>query len=164
MKNLVVYYSRSSNTETLAKEIAKAINGEIKKIELIKELSFFWAAVTSLLGKEGKIKPIDYDLNYYDNIFVGSPVWAGKTSTPINTFLNHADFTGKNVYLFLTQGDEKTPSLVFESMKERIEARGGKVKDTLFIQTNMKSPLTSQQVTERVEEWLKNFRDGSFRS
>jgi flavodoxin len=163
MKSLVVYYSRSNNTETVAKEIAKAVKGEIKKIELIKEVSFFWAAVTALLGKEGKIKHVDFDFSDYENIFIGSPVWAGKTSTPINTFLNQADFTGKNVYVFLTQADEKTPSLVFESMTARIEARGGKVKDHFFMQTNMKSPLTSEQVTKSVEEWLKNFRDGYFR-
>mgnify|MGYP003752409517 CR=1 FL=1 len=155
MKNLVVYYSRSSNTETVAKEIAKTLKGEIKKIELIKELSFFWAAVTACFGKEGKIKPFDFDLSDYDNLFIGSPVWAGKTSTPINTFINNTDFSGKNVYVFLTQADEKTPSAVFESMTGRIEARGGRVKDTLFIQTNMKNPLTSEQATKPVEEWLQ---------
>lgn len=154
MKNLVVYYSRTSNTETVAKEISKAINGEVEKIELTKEISFFWAAVTALLGREGKIKRLDLNLVDYDNIFIGSPVWAGKTSTPINTFLNQTDFTGKNVYVFITQADDKTPSLVFESFKTRVETKGGKVIDTLFVQTDMKNPISPDQARGPVSEWI----------
>lgn len=48
MKNLVVYYSKSGNTEIIAQEISKAVNGELKKIELIKDISFGWAAFTSV--------------------------------------------------------------------------------------------------------------------
>ena len=48
MKNLVVYYSKSGNTETVAKEISKAVNGKLIKIELIKDISFGWAAFTAL--------------------------------------------------------------------------------------------------------------------
>jgi len=33
--------------------------------------------------------------------------WAGISSTPINTFLHKTDFNKKNVYIFLTQADEK---------------------------------------------------------
>jgi flavodoxin len=34
MNNLVLYYSRTGNTETVAKEISKAVNGQLKKLEL----------------------------------------------------------------------------------------------------------------------------------
>ena len=155
MKNLVVYYSRTTNTETVAKEIAKAVDGDMRKIELIKGISFFWAGCTSAMGNQGKIKPFDYDLKGYDNIFIGSPVWAGKTSTPINTFLSNADFTGKNVYIFITQADDKTPSLVFDSIAARVEAKGGKVADKFFITTDMKNPVTAEQARKPVEEWIK---------
>lgn len=107
------------------------------------------------MGKQGKIKPFDYDLKGYDNIFIGSPVWAGKTSTPINTFLSNADFTGKNVYIFITQADDKTPSLVFDSIAARVEAKGGKVADKFFITTDMKNPVTAEQARKPVEEWIK---------
>lgn len=154
MKNLIIYYSRSSNTETVAKEISKAVNGEIKKIELNKEISFFWAASTALLGQKAKIKTIDINVKDYDNIFIGTPVWAGKSSTPINTFINEVDFTGKNVYIFITQADEKTPILVFESIAARIEEKGGKVIDSFFVQTDMKNPLTTEQAKGPVAEWI----------
>jgi len=154
MKNLVVYYSRSSNTETVAKEIAKGVNGDIKKIELKKDIGFMGAAFSSVLGLKGKIKSIDLDLKDYDNIFIGTPVWAGKTSTPINTFLSRANLAGKNVYIFITQSDEKTPSLVYESIATRVEAKGGKVIDSFFVKTDMKNPLTLEQAKDLIAEWV----------
>lgn len=160
MKNLVVYYSKSSNTETVAQEISKEVSGEIKRIELVKDISFGWAGFTSLLGLKGKIKTIDFNVKDYNNIFIGSPIWAGKSSTPINTFLSEADFTGKNVFVFITQADNKTPNSVYESIKARVEAKGGKVIDTFYIQTDMKNPITSNQAIGPVSDWInknKNF-------
>lgn len=154
MKNLVVYYSKSGNTETIAQEISKAVDGELKKIELIKDISFGWAAFTSLLGLNGKIKNVDIKVKDYDNIFIGSPVWAGKNATPINTLLNNIDLTGKNVFVFITQGDNKTPNTVFESIAARVKAKGGKIIDNLFIQTEMKSLLTPTQATAPVADWI----------
>jgi len=154
MKNLVVYYSKSGNTETIAQEISKAVNGELKKIELIKDIGFGWAGFASLLGLKSKIKTIDFKVSDYDNIFIGSPVWAGKSSTPINALLDKVDFTGKNVFVFITQADSKTPNSVFESIAARVAAKGGKVIDNIFIQTNMKNPITSDQAIEPVLNWI----------
>ena len=150
MKSLVVYYSRSNNTETVAREISKAVNCETKKIKSVKDLSFMGAAFKALMGAKDKIKSVDFNADNYDNIFIGSPVWAGKSSTPINTFLSEVDFKGKNVFIFLTQGDGKAPYSVYQSIKERVESKGGKVIDSFFMQTNMKNPLTSTQAAESV--------------
>ena len=155
MKNLVVFYSRSSNTETIAKEISKTVNGDIKKIELEKDISFMGAAFSALLGLKGKIKSMDLNLKDYDNIFIGTPVWAGKTSTPINTFLSETNLTGKNVFVFITQADGKTPKLVYESIATRVEAKGGKVIDSFFVQTDMKNPITLDQARSPVAGWIK---------
>ncbi len=154
MKNLILYYSRSDNTEKVAKEISKEVNGDLKKIELIKDISFACAGFTSLLGLKGKIKTTDFNVKDYDNIFIGTPVWAGKNSTPINTLLNEVDFTGKNVFVFITQADNKTPNSVYESIAARVEAKGGKVIDNFFIQTNMKNPITYDQLIGPVSDWI----------
>lgn len=162
MKNLVVYYTKSGNTETVAQEISKAVGGELKRIELTKEISFGRAAISSLMGLEGKIKPVDFNVKDYDNIFIGSPIWAGKISTPINAFLHETDFTGKNVFVFITQGNDKAPSAVYESIAKYVEGKGGKVADTFFIQTGMRNPVTAEQAGEQVSEWLdkNNFFSG----
>ena len=160
MKNLVVYYSKSGNTETVAKEISNVVNGDIKKIELKKEIGFMGAAFSAFFKLKSKIKSMNLNLMDYDNIFIGTPVWAGKTSSPINTFLSEAKLTGKNVFVFITQADEKTPSLVYESIATRVEAKGGKVIDSFFLQTDMKNPLTADQARSPVAEWInRNSRE-----
>lgn len=154
MKNLIIYYSKSGTTEIVAQEISNAVNGVLKKIELIKDISFGWAGFTSLLGVKGKIKTIDFNVKDYDNIFVGFPVWAGKSSTPINTLLDAVDFNGKNVFVFITQADNKAPNSVFESIATRVKAKGGNVIDSFFIQTDMKNPITSNKAKGPVFDWI----------
>lgn len=154
MKNLVVYYSRTGNTETIAEQISKFVAGEIRKIELNKAIGFGWAGFTSLLGLNGKIKPMDYNIKGYDNIIIGCQVWAGKSSTPINTFLHNTDFSNKNVYVFITLADSKEPTAAIESINKRIKDKGGNVIDTIYIQTDMKKPITEEQARKAVVEWI----------
>lgn len=72
-----------------------------------------------------------------------------------NTYTeSETNLAGKNVFVFITQADEKTPSLVYESIATRVEAKGGKVIDSFFVQTDMKSPLTSEQARKPVAEWI----------
>ena len=35
--------------------------------------------VTALIGLKSSIKPMDFSLGKYDRVFLGTPVWAGKT-------------------------------------------------------------------------------------
>lgn len=154
MKNLVVYYTRTGNTETVAQQISKMVSGELKKIELTKDIGFGWAAFTALLGLNGKIKPVDINVKDYDNIFIGCQVWAGKSSTPMNTFLQNTDFTNKNVFVFITLGDSKEPTVAIESINKRIKEKGGKAIDTIYIQTDMKNPITEEQARNAVEKWI----------
>lgn len=154
MKNLVVYYSLSGNTEVVAKEIARLIEGDLKRIECVKTPGFMVAAFSAYFGMKGKIKPIDFSVEEYDNVFVGGPVWAAKSCSPVNAFLDKTDFKDKNVYIFLTQGDDKTPSAVYDSMKSRIQNKGGKVADCFFIQTQIKSVISAESVKNLVTEWL----------
>lgn len=157
MKNLIVYYSLTGNTEAVAKEISKLIDGDLKKIELVSEpksAGFAWAAIGSLIGLNGKIKKSDFFTSEYDNVFIGGQVWAGHSSTPVNAILSHLDFKNKNVYVFLTQADDKEPGAVFKSIVSRVEKKGGNVIDTFYIQTQMKNVITSEQLKQPVLDWI----------
>lgn len=161
MKNLVLYYSLSGNTEVVANEVSELTGGELKKIELTRrtgKIGFAWAAVSSLMGLKASIKIPDVSLGDYDNIFIGGQVWAGRTSTPINSILEKFDFSGKNIFVFLTLADEKAPAAVFQSIAGRVEKKGGKVIDTLFIQTVMKSILSAETMKKPVSDWIDRNR------
>ncbi|WP_019229358.1 flavodoxin [Sedimentibacter sp. B4] len=157
MKNLVVYYTLSGNTEAVAKEISNLSGGELKKIELVKEpeaAGFAWAAFSSILGLKGKIKSTDLNDDGYDNIFIGGQVWAGHSSTPLNSILHSMNFKNKNVYIFLTLADEKEPTSVIKSMTERIERKGGNFADVFYVQSKMKEVLKQEELNQPLKEWL----------
>lgn len=155
MKNLVVYYSWNGNTEVAAKELSQLIGGELKRIEEAKpRTSFGMAACSAVFGLKSRIRPMDFSLNGYDAVFLGGPVWAGRSTPAVNTFLERADFSGKKVYLFVTQADDHEPQAVFQSLTQRVERRGGKVAGCFFIQTVMKSVIAPDAARRSLTEWV----------
>ncbi|MDO4301012.1 MAG: flavodoxin [Clostridia bacterium] len=113
-KVLVAYFSCTGNTEEAAEKIAQAANGDIFKIE-------------------AKIPYTDDDLNYnndncranreqndpdarpeiesivdnmegYDTIYIGYPIWWGDCPKIICTFMESYDFTNKTLIPFCTSG------------------------------------------------------------
>lgn len=154
MKKLVAYYSWNGNTEVAAKELAALIGGDLKKIEETKpRKSFGMSACSAVFGLKSKIKPMDFSLNGYDSVFLGGPVWAGRSTPAINAFLDKADFSGKNVYLFITQADDHEPQAVFQGITQKVEKRGGKVAGSFFIQTVMKSVISPDTARNSITEW-----------
>ena len=109
-KVLVAYFTLSGNTEKVAKNIQKAVDGDLYKIELLKPYPKEYKKQTELAKQELKdnvfpaIKERPANIDDYDVVFIGSPVWWGTISTPVRTFLNSGNLKGKVVIPFVTHG------------------------------------------------------------
>lgn len=108
-KVLVVYYSLSGHTKDIAERLQNKTGAdlyEIKTAEEIKANPLFYAKVKQQLknGDYPKLAGEMPDFAKYDLVFVGSPVWWYTVSTPVLSFLQDADFKGKKVVPFSTQG------------------------------------------------------------
>ena len=55
--------------------------------------------------KEGRI-----NIDNYDTIILGFPVWWYKEPTIINTFIENYDLTNKDIYVFVTSGSSSVDS------------------------------------------------------
>ena len=161
-KSLIVYYSWVGNTEVVAKEIQRQTGFGIQRVEERKERkrsNIMGAAMGALLGLKSRLKPMDFSLADYENIFLGVQVWAGKTTPAINKYLSKACLKGKKIWLFITKADEKVPQQVIDSITRRIEKKGGKVIDSISF-TNPWEPekntiISQEEVKDRIYEWLK---------
>lgn len=108
-KTLVVYYSLSGNTKQIAENIADKTDAEmfeIKTSEKITPNAKFYLDIKQQL-KNKKYPSIEEkmpDFQEYDTVFVGFPVWWYTIATPVLAFLQKADFMGKKVVPFSTQG------------------------------------------------------------
>lgn len=108
MKKIVVYYSYTGNTKKIANMIKEKLNCDI--LELTPKIPFstdYQAVVdeyqnNSIQNKSVEINDIKIDLNQYDEIIVGTPVWWYTIFPVIRTFLTKYDLTGKTIKPFAT--------------------------------------------------------------
>lgn len=92
MKKLVVYYSYTGNTKKIAEEVKNKLNCDILELEPETPFSDDYDEVVeeyqnnSIDNKEVPIKDINVNLDEYDEIIVGTPVWWGamRYGNPIN--------------------------------------------------------------------------------
>jgi flavodoxin len=164
MKNcLVIYYSWLGNTKVVAEEILKLTGGDIVRIEETKErktgAGFATAAMSAVFGMQSKLKSIDFEFEKYDHIFLGSQVWAGRSTPAINSFVKKANFRNKDVYLFITKADEKVPEKVIESLTKRIKKGGGKVVDSFSMTTKIDQVILPSAVEDQVEAWIEKLNN-----
>ncbi len=110
MKSLVVYYSFSGNTRSLAEDIALITDADI--CELIPEITYTFSYNTAVkelrheieTGHCPKLTVETFDVSDYELIFIGSPNWLKSFAPPIRTFLSILDLDSKIIVPFCTHG------------------------------------------------------------
>ena len=99
-------------------------------------------------GKETEIAPTTKSPADYDLIVVGTPVWAGRPTPAIITYLKKNSLAGKKVALFFTQGGKK-PSAI-DQTKALIP--NSEISGVL----SLVNPLTDKVESEKqIVEWCK---------
>ena len=104
-KVLVVYFSRSNNTELMAMEIAKHYDANLVRLYADKYRIGFRGWINSLNDAQTKhaaITPERIDVSQYETIFIGSPIWLYSPAPPAWQFINNNDIADKNIVLFNT--------------------------------------------------------------
>ncbi len=107
---LIVYYSRSGNTRKVADMIAHLIDCDVEPIVCKENLSGFWGfikcAFYAVFNKFLQISKIEHNLEKYKVVLIGTPIWAGKISSPIRTFIDRYKDKLTRVAFFATMGAE----------------------------------------------------------
>ena len=111
LKSLVVYYTRTGNSRFVAETIAAEIGADVEEVIDMKKRSGVFGYLSggkdARQGKETQIAPTKKFLADYDLIIVGTPIWAGRTTPAITTYLKKNNLSGKKVAVFFTQGGKK---------------------------------------------------------
>lgn len=113
-KILVAYFSASGTTAEAARKLSEAINAE--RYEIKPEIPYTQADLdwtdkksrSSVEMNDPDSRPAISgeitDMEKYDVVFVGFPIWWYVAPTIVNTFLESYDFTGKTIIPFATSG------------------------------------------------------------
>lgn len=135
MKSLVAYYSRTNVTKKLANEIAGKINADteeiIPKVNYQGKMGFARGGKHAIQEKIIDLDTLKYDPSEYDVVYIGTPVWAGKSSTPVLSYLKQNEGKFSNVKFFVTAGGSKD----FEKTIKQMEDYSLKPLKTLTLTT-----------------------------
>lgn len=107
-KILVVYFSYTGNTRKIANLIKEKLTCDILELKPVTSYSTDYQTVVDeeqrLEGSNHmpEIQDINIDLESYDTVVIGTPVWWYREAPVVRTFLNKYDLSGKNIYLFAT--------------------------------------------------------------
>ena len=100
MNKIFIYYSLTNNGDEVAKYLK---NVEVRKIKVKKELpkSMFFKMMVggfkALAGYKEKLVDFNNNIDKYDEIIIGSPIWFDRISSPIRTLLNQINLKDKKL-------------------------------------------------------------------
>jgi flavodoxin len=155
-KRLAAYFSASGVTRNVAKILAEAANADLYEIK--PEIPYAQADLDwqdkksrSTIEMEDKtsrhaIADRNANVEAYDAVFIGFPIWWYVAPTIINTFLESYDFSGKSVILFATSG-----SSGFGNALENLK---GSVSDTAILKEG--KILNGNQTKAGLEAWVNS--------
>ena len=156
MKTAIIYYSLEGNMDYIAKRIANDKTADLYKLipkkayPTGKVSKYVWGGKSATFSERPELTNEKIDLVKYDTLIIGSPVWAGTTAPPLNSFFADYSISGKNIILIATCGGGSTEKL-FAKMRSHLNEN--EIKGTFtFIE-----PLHSQDAS--INEKINQIRD-----
>ncbi len=108
MKILVTYYSRTGITKKAGEAIAEKLGAEIEEIKDTVDRSGAGGYVISgrdaLQKRLTKLEPSEKNLDDFDLVIIGTPIWGWNMSVPARTYVTENKDKLKNVAFFCTMG------------------------------------------------------------
>ena len=113
-KILVAYFSATGTTKGVAEHIANGLNADI--YEIVPEEPYTDADLdyndnnsrTTIEMNDPDVRPVISgsveNLEQYDTVFIGYPIWWGEAPRIASTFMESYDFSGKTIVPFCTSG------------------------------------------------------------
>lgn len=157
MKKLLIYYSYTNNTKMIANMIKDKINCDLLELSPKIPFSSDYQTVVdeyqnnSIDKNEVLINDIDVNLNDYDELIIGTPVWWYTICPVITTFLKKYDLTGKTVCLFATNAGWLGRTFKdFEKLCKNSIIKNG--KNIVFDSTNLNELKTS---INEINKWIE---------
>lgn len=155
MKNLIVYFSIFGSTKKFAEMVHGKVGGDLYELKPIRPYGTDYKGLMSFSKKEvdggilTEFEDLNIDINNYDNIFVGYPMWWYTYPPILKNFFKKYDMTGKTIIPFNTHegsGDGGTYQMIRNDLPQ------AKVVDGLAI----RGGAMNEKQRDNVNKWLES--------
>lgn len=152
-RTILIYYSFEGNTHFIATEMAAKLGCDVLRIEPLEEvkthgfMKYVWGGRQAVMKKMPKLKEYNLDIDSYDTVIIGTPVWAGTYAPPLRTFFDENQISNKNIAVFCCHEGGMGNTL------EKIEKA---IPDNKFlIKWDFKAPLKNREETfKKIGEFM----------
>lgn len=159
--SLIIYFSATGTTGDAAAKIQEAVGADIVRLVPKTDYSSADLKYTDNSCRANKeqaentmpaISTVIRNIDQYNTIYIGYPIWHGKEPGVIRTFLSKYSMEGKTVLPFCTSGSSGISGsmLHIRDMAEGADVKNGK-------------DLTHSSVKD-IEEWIKKENEISVKS
>ncbi|RFM29135.1 flavodoxin [Deminuibacter soli] len=163
---LIVYLTRTKNTEAVARMIQKQVGGTLVALELVNPYPQDYKEQVAQVVREnesGFLPPLKTKIDSlakYDVVFVGFPTWDMKMPPPMKSFLHAYDLSGKTVVPFNTNAGYGVGS-GFDSVKALcpkstvltgFSTQGGKEREGIMLAIK---DGQADETAKAVTKWLR---------
>ena len=113
-KILVSYFSATGTTKSVASKVGNILKADLFEITPVNKYTnedLDWTnkgSRTTIEANDSSIRPEIKEkvanIDSYDTVIIGFPVWWYKEPSIIDTFIEENDLSNKKVYMFVTSG------------------------------------------------------------
>jgi len=107
---LVVFYSRSETTAAIARRLATELDADCERLQEADDrrrtgaVGFLRSLADVIRDRAADLRPTACSPSAYDVVVIGTPVWAGRASTPVSTWLARHGSKLRATAFFCTMG------------------------------------------------------------
>lgn len=156
MKTLIIYYSFEGNVKLLGETMASEIGADILELHPKQEIKstgfmkYLWGGRQVIMKEEPKLEPINVNLNDYELLVIGTPVWAGSYTPAIRSFLSSNSIVNKKIAFFCSH--EGGLGKTLDNLKNKLSA------NQIISSIDFIAPLkkNKEATLERAKTWIKS--------
>lgn len=155
-KALLLFYSRTGKTRMVMGALKEAL-GDRYDVDLVEvrpkvKIGFFKGGSMAKKGETVEVEELNVNPSDYDLIVLGTPVWNGCPTPPINTAMGiFRDLSGCRVALVVTCAFSAGATV--NIMTEKVRSKKGEVAGSLVVKTMFG---VRRKALEKVKEFSRS--------